>query len=496
MSAEKDSYKQIFKTTSIFGGIQVFNILISILKSKIIAVLLGPAGLGLISIFNSTSALIASCTNLGISVSAVKSIATEGASKDENRRNTIIAVVNKLVWVTGFFGFLVTIILSPFLSKISFGNYSYTFSFALLGISLLGLQVSNGQITILQGLRKVKLIALSSLIGAIFGFFISIPLYYMYGADGIVPSLVLSSLAAVITSWYFLKKVQIPSIDINFSTLKKEGTSIIKLGFLVSVAVIFPAMVGYLVRLFIANIGNIEDVGLYTAGFAIVGTYVGMVFSAMSTDYYPSLSEVSNDNTKCTQKINQQILISILILTPILITLIVFIKLGIIFLYSGKFLGTIKMIQWAALGVFFQAFSWCIAFVFLAKGDSKIYFWNELIPNIYMLIINCSCYYIAGLEGMGVSFLIGYILYALQVFLVAKKRYGFKFDVHILKICTILLSLLIFAFLVVYFFNTRIQYSIGSVIIVFSFYYSLRILNDKISFSASLKNKFMSNKKL
>ena len=36
MTTEKDSYRQIFKSTSIFGGLQVFNILISILKKYIL----------------------------------------------------------------------------------------------------------------------------------------------------------------------------------------------------------------------------------------------------------------------------------------------------------------------------------------------------------------------------------------------------------------------------------------------------------------------------
>ena len=469
------------------------SILISILKSKIVAVLLGPAGLGMISIFNSTSALIASFTNLGINVSAVKSIATLSQNDEQQRQHIIIAVVKKLIWYTGILGFLVTLLLSPWLSKISFGNYSYTFSFALLGLSLLGLQVSSGQITILQGLRKVKLIALSSLIGAIFGLLFSVPLYYFFGAEGIVPALVATSMAAVFTSWYFLRKAQITIVKVNFITVKKEGIEIIKLGFLVSLTFIFPALIAYVLRLFIANVGNIEDVGLYTAGFAIVGTYVGMVFSAMSTDYYPSLSEVANDNIKCTEKVNQQILVSILILAPILTILIVFIKLGIIILYSAKFLGTVKMIQWASLGVFFQAFSFCIAYLFLAKGDLKVFFWNELIPCFYMLIINCFSYYIWGLEGIGISFLVGYFFYFIQVYIVAKKRYGFNFDAYILKICATHLAILILTFLIVYNLNPFVQYTAGLLIITFSIIFSVRTMEKKISFFATLKNRFKRN---
>ena len=496
MNSERDSYKQIFKTTSIFGGIQVFNILIVILKSKIIAVLLGPAGLGIISIFNSTSALIASGTNFGLNVSSVKSIALANQEEEKTQQSILIAVVKKLIWVTGLFGLLLTIVLSPWLSQISFGNNTYTFSFALLGVSLLALHLSTGQIAILQGLRQIKLIAFSTLIGSIIGLLISVPLYYFLGTEGIVPAIVASSLAAVISSWYFLGKAKITHTNVDYQTVKREGKEIIRLGFLISFTSIFPALAAYVVRLFISNVGNLADVGLYSAGFAIVGTYVGMVFSAMSTDYYPSLSEVSKDNTKCTEKVNQQILVSILILAPILITLIVFVKLGIIILYSAKFLGTVQMIQWASLGVFFQAFSWCIAFIFLAKGESKVYFVNELIPNLYILLINCFSYYIWGLEGMGISYLIGYIIYSVQVYLVAKKRYGFYFDSFILKRCAIHLLMLILTFLIVYYFKPIIQYTVGPLIIAISVFFSINTLEKKTNFLASFRNRIKKNKEL
>lgn len=489
MNSEKDSYKQIFKTTSIFGGLQVFNILISVLKSKIIAVLLGPAGLGVISIFNSTSAVIASCTNFGINVSAVKSIASSGQVEGKNHQSTIIAVTKKMIWFSGIFGLLVTVVLSPWLSKISFGNTSYTFSFALLGLSLLALQISSGQNAILQGLRQVKLIALSSLTGAFIGLVLSVPLYVFFGAEGIVPALVATSMAAVLTSWYFLKKVEIPVIKVNSTTVKKEGKTIIKLGFLISLTSIFPAIGAYVVRLFIANVGNIEDVGLFTSGFAIIGTYVGMVFSAISTDYYPSLAEVANDNIKCTEKVNQQILVSILILVPILTILLVFINLGIVILYSVSFLGTVKMIQWASLGIFFQAFSFCIAYLFLAKGHSKLFFWNELIPNFYILILNCLSYYTWGLEGMGISFLIGYFFYFIQVYFVAKIKYCFKFDLNTLKICSSQLLILITTFILTYYSVSEFKYIIGVLLIISSIFISINILEKRIGFILMIKKR-------
>ena len=72
--------------------------------------------------------------------------------------------------------------------------------------------------------------------------------------------------------------------------------------------------VSYIVRIFISNQGGISEVGLYSAGFAIINTYVGLVFTAMGTDYYPRLSAVAHSNKECKKTINQQAEMTILLL--------------------------------------------------------------------------------------------------------------------------------------------------------------------------------------
>ena len=128
----------------------------------------------------------------------------------------------------------------------------------------------------------------------------------------------------------------------------------------------------------------------------------------MGTDYYPRLSAVAQNNKLSKQTINQQAEVALLILAPILIVFLVFINYVVIILYSKQFIAVNSMIYWAALGMVFKAASWSVAFLFLAKGASKLFFWNELITNIYLLGLNLLGYYFMGLTGLGLSFLIAY----------------------------------------------------------------------------------------
>ena len=55
MHAQQSSYRQIMKATSLFGGVQIFQIIISVIRSKFVAILLGPSGMGIVGLLASTT---------------------------------------------------------------------------------------------------------------------------------------------------------------------------------------------------------------------------------------------------------------------------------------------------------------------------------------------------------------------------------------------------------------------------------------------------------
>ncbi|MBC7747451.1 MAG: oligosaccharide flippase family protein, partial [Methylotenera sp.] len=180
MSDSKSSYLQILKTTSLFGGVQFFTIIISIIRTKLIALFIGPAGIGIAALLNSTINIISGITGLGIETSAVKHISGGYQNDDLNSVSTKITIVKKIALFTGICGALLTIVLSSWLSQLTFGDSSHTFSFIFLSITLLLKQLSTGELVVLQGLRKMKLLAKANFYGNLFGLLFSIPLYYYY----------------------------------------------------------------------------------------------------------------------------------------------------------------------------------------------------------------------------------------------------------------------------------------------------------------------------
>ncbi len=491
MSQTKTDYRSIFKATSLFGGVQVFTILISIIRSKIVAVLIGTTGVGLVGLFGAGTSLIQSVTQLGLAQSAVRNVSEAFASGNQERVNRVVTVLRSLVWITGLLGVLCVMIFSPVLSKTSFGNYDFTLSFIFLSVILLFNQLSGGQKVILQGTRKLKYLAHASVWGSLLGLIICVPLYYWLGTDGIVPNLILGAFTAMLLSWYFSRKVPYTPVKLSVKEIFAEGGQMLKMGLAMSVSGILVALSAYILRSFINLQGGIDEVGLFQAGFAIMTTYVGMVFSAMGTDYYPRLSAVNHDNEKCRMIMNQQGEIGILILAPLILMCIVFVPLIVRILYSERFLGANDYIIWAASGMLFKMASWAISFIFIAKGESKLFMINETVVNIYSLVFQILGYWLLGLKGVGIGYALTFLCYFIQVYIISRVKYRFRFTVDFNRIFLIQLFLLVLCVIFTVTLGASwMKYVIGTLLIGASMWYSLSGLEKRMGIISSIRVRF------
>lgn len=487
-SEEKSEYRSIFKATSLFGGVKVFEIIISILRSKIVAMLIGPSGVGIMGLLCSGISLVQSATQLGLNQSAVRDVSEAYGTGNQDKINQTITILRKLVWFTGILGALAMIVFSPLLSKSSFGDYSYIISFCCLSIVLLCNQISGGQAVLLQGTRKLKYLAKSSLLGQIIGFAVCIPMYWWWGVDGIVPILIIAALTSLALSWYFARKVEYTPVKVTIKEVWREGNAMIKMGLAMSASGILVALSAYILRSFISSRGGLDEVGLFHAGFSIMTTYVGLVFTAMVADYYPRLSAVNKDNDKCRDVMNQQAEIGILILAPLMMCCVIFIPFIVRILYSDRFLGANEYIIWAAGGMLFKMASWAISFIFVAKGETKLFILNETAVNIYSLVFQLAGYYLWGLAGVGIGYSLCFLCYFLQQYYMSHRKYGFNFKASFnsLFYCQ---SLLLFACIATVLLIPSVwaKYAVGSAIIILSGYISITGLDKRMGILSALK---------
>lgn len=486
---ENLNYKEGLKATSLFGGVQVYTIMITIVRSKIIALLLGPVGMGVMGLLTSTTGLITSCTNFGLSTSAVRDLSEAHSKGNQGVLSRTVCVFRRMLWLTGLLGMVVCLFLSPYWSWVSFGNYDYSLSFVLLSCTLLFTQLAVGQTALLQGTRHYGFMAKSSLWGSTLGLLLTTPLYFFFGVSGIVPAIILTTLITLFLSWHYSRKVKVEKIHLTYREVFREGRGMARMGFFLALQGLLSVLSGYLVRVYISHTGGLDEVGLYSAGFSIVNTYVGLVFTAMSTEYYPRLSSYAGEKKLFNTAVNQQMEIALLLLSPVICLFLIFGNIAITVLYSNRFQGIDWMLYWTILGIFFKAPSWSIAFSFLAKSDTKAFFWNELVAILYTTLLNILFYRYWGLDGIGVSFFLGYLLYWIQVWIVCKKRYEYEFDRIIGKIFVPHFLLALGCVGSVLFFSLWWRYGIGCLFILLSGFLSYRSLDTRIGIKEIIKTR-------
>lgn len=488
MSEQQSSYRQIFKATSLFGGVQVFQILIGIIKTKFVAILLGAAGVGIMGLYNSPLQLILSITGLGIAFSAVRYISEAHGNNDMNSLSKVIITFRRWTWFAGILGTIVTIALSPLLSQWTFGSQEYTWSFIWLSITILLQTISKSQIAVIQGTRRMKDMAKASAYGSLIGLFTAVPLFYYFGAKGIVTSFILAAVAGLLISWQYSRKVKIEPVNMTYHETYVFGKKMVNLGLIMTLTGIIGYMTGYILNAFISRTGGVDQVGLYNAGWSIIGQSTGLVFAAMSIDYYPRLSAVNQQHSIVNNLVNQQAEMVLIILTPIIILLICTMPIIVHILYTSDFFGVISFANWTVLSIVLKGLVWPVGFIFPAKGDMKTFATIEIVAMIFNIITNVLGYYLFGLEGLGVSFIINYLLGLALTLFMAYKKYGFRYNKSTLNRFIISSFCVTSVFLISYFIKRPGCYYYGAIVFTISAIYTLIELNKKIGLSSLLKS--------
>jgi O-antigen/teichoic acid export membrane protein len=395
-------------------------------------------------------------------------------------------VFKRWIWITAFLGIATTIIFAPLLSRFSFGTYEHTTSYIWLSITFVFAALMGGVYTFLRGTRQLKYLAQANIFGSIAGLLVALPIFYYYGINGVVPAIIASAFATYLISFYFRSKVRFVIVPISWKETLELGKPMVKLGLSLTLINLLAAAVAFVLNAFISKTGTLSDVGLYNAGLSIVDGYVGMVFTAMATDYFPRLSALINDESKWKNLVNEQAELVLIILSMVLVLLISTAPLLIRILLSKEFVGAQDFIVWSVLSIPLKGLVWVVGFVILAKGDNKLFLTIEIIANAIVLLFNLSFYHYFGLNGLGVSMIASYFISILVMISVLKSKYDFSFSKDVIKLVFFALVSLSLCLLAIKTLGYPNAYFIESAIVIITFAYSLFELNKRINLKATL----------
>lgn len=490
MESNRVSYNHILKYTGIFGGIQGVNILFALVRNKFVALILGPDGMGLVSLFNSTVKLVSDSTNFGIHISAVKNISEALSKNDGYEVEKNIAIVRSWSLLVALFGMLVCMLTGSMLDNIAFSWGDHSLHFILLSPIVGMAAITGGETAILKGTQKLRGLAAISSLNIIFALVTTIPIYYIWGESGIIPSLIVVAVIQMLLTIRYSSRKYPLKFDFSKAALGRGG-GMIKLGVAFVLAGIMGSGIDFAIRSFLNNYGALDTVGLYNAGYVITLSYAGMVFSAMESDYFPRLSAITSDTAARNIAINNQIEVLLLLISPMIVAFIVFMPVIVPLLLSSKFLPSIEMMQVMVLSLYGRALVLPMQYLPLSRGDSRSYLLLEAIYDVLLFSATALLYINFGLIGAGVAItLVGLIDVFVTIFFL-RLRYSYVFSRNVMKYVVVQVPLGICALAISFLINGCMYWCFGVLLVACSILFSYMILRQKVKLWKKLSDKFL-----
>lgn len=486
---ESNSYLHILKYTGLFGGTQGLTILVGLLRTKLVAVILGPSGMGLMSLFNSVVNLISNITNFGLSTSGVKHLSEVNTSDKECMKQRVV-VIRHWELLAAIMGIIVCLLLSPFINKFTFTWGDHTLHFAVLSFVVGMLAITGGETAIMKATGKLRQLALIAVWNVVFALITSIPLYFFYGMSGIVPSLLVIALLQMILTL----RVTLRIFPISFHFSKQhllDGLPMMKMGMAFIAANFFTYGIDFLVKRFLNTSASLDEVGLYNTAFMISTAYAGIIFSSLETDYFPRLSLVNKYCTASNITVNRQIEVTFLLSVPMLTVFMVVAPLIIPILFTNSFASAVGMIQILMLSLIVRSVKTPIAYMTLAKGDSLAYLLLEAYSAILTVWLITNGYNLLGLNGAGWGYLVAEAVDVTVVLVYTYIRYHYRMTLNVLRYILYHIPVIILAFLCTQFLTEWTYWLFGFIWAVASIIISVNILRRKTKLWEKLKKYFI-----
>ena len=413
---------RVIKALSLFSGVQAVGIIVSIVRTKLVALWIGTTCVGLLSLYSLAMQLIATATQFNINQSAVRDISR---SQTDDARTTAVAMIRRIAIVLGIGGALLTMALSPLLSIIVFGDTTHTIPFLILASLLPLMAVTAAENAIMQGYQRLSALARSTLLGAIAGTAIAIPLYYFFRINAIVPVLVIFAAANCI--FVLIYGVRTPrKSQISTAEAFRRGKPMLKLGTYLTTSTLAGLGATYIFMVFLNRYCGQSTVGLFNAGSTLLNSYVGIIFTAIAMEFYPRLAKAASSRLRTATIVSHEASMALAVVAPVIVVVICCGDLIMDILYSSGFSPAKPFVAIGIIAMALRAPAWCMAYTMIAKGDGRTYMLTECASAIAYLVFNTILFGAFGFRGLGVAYFLWYAVYTAIVYTVYTRRYRMR----------------------------------------------------------------------
>jgi PST family polysaccharide transporter len=419
------SANKILRSSTIIGAATMANIVVGLLRTKIAALILGPAGVGFIGLLQSLVATGSAIAGLGIANSAVRQLAESANDRHALAANRL-ALCSMTLFLAVVGGGAFWILRVPLARDVlSHGSASRTVGW--LGLAVALTLLSNAQVGLLNGLRRIGDMARVNVFGAALGTTLGIGALALWRSDGIVAYVVSAPFAVLMVGALVLHRgTHKMAGRVRLSDVMRCSIPMIRLGFSFMIASLCITAAFLSVRAIVNRSLGAIALGHFSAAWMISMTYIGFVLQAMGTDYYPRLTAAIQDRDLVNRMVNEQSEIALLLAGPVLLAAQAGAPWLIHLLYSNKFDAAVEVLRWQIMGDVLKIASWPLAYIILSSGRGRVFVITECLGvTVYTAFVWLGIRPL-GLVSTGIGFLAMYAVYLPAVYLLARRWTNFR----------------------------------------------------------------------
>ena len=410
------------------GGSQVASIFISIARIKLIAVLLGPAGIGLLGLLNNIKEVGGTAGGLGMASSGVRQIAQDAHDTEAQSATRTLLLVS--LTIQGGVSALVIWFFREQLASRFFADEIGPQALGIVAVAVWVGLVASAMTAIIQAMRRIAELVRVTVYGALVGTVLGLIAVLMWGQAGL-PFVVLGLASGqLVAAIWFTRKIGLPKAAhaLSFRTLIMNWWGMARLGLAFMFGALLTASTLLLVRAMVQDRLGLDVLGQFEAAWALTITYLGFVLNAMAADYFPRLSGAVHDATASTAMVNEQLQLSLILGGPLILITIGLAPLILLVLYSSHFSDAAELLQIMTLGNLLKLGSWAIGFTVVAKGRGTLFILLETVFNALFVALVWWQLDSFGTQAIGGAFVAAYAVHLAASWGAAVHLIGFKLE--------------------------------------------------------------------
>ncbi len=377
--------KRLVTSTALVGTSSLLGVVTAVLRNKLLAVLVGTAGVGLLAQVGNLVNILSSLASLGISVGMAKYVAEFSSRGDRDGLSRLKASGLVPTLLASAVALAVALVFRKQLATLVFGSDELSWAVALAALAVPLLVQFSFHLAVIQGLKSMRRYALSNAAAAAAGLLVLVPLVYFLRWKGAVIHIVLAAALGYLVIRIVARPLYAaagfggsPGVDRSLvRELLAYGVSSLAVGALYWVNLLA-------VRSIVMRTLGPDANGIYQVALGISFQYLMLILNSVSAYAFPRLSELK-ERDSVVHEMRSAIRLSVLLVTACASVMLVARHWLVPLLFSPEFAQGERLLPAQFVADFLRAVAWMLGIWMLPQGRLRTWVGLDVVMNVSLM---------------------------------------------------------------------------------------------------------------